>query len=601
MPTVIQMMEETVARHGDRPALKSKRGGSWVATSWHSYRDEVRAVARGFIRLGLEPGQAVGIVGKSRHEWFVADLAAIAAGGVPTGIYTTSTSEQVRYIADHADAAVLVLENAEYLAKLGSLRKLKKLRAIVLMEGGASGEGVVAWEDLSRLGALVPEGELLRRIEGQRPDDLATLIYTSGTTGPPKGVMLSHRNLTWIAQRTVELCHLVPGEEVVSYLPLSHIAEQVVSLYTPLASGMTTAFAESLDKLPEALREIRPHFFFGVPRVWEKIQAGMQAAGAAAPPLRRRLVAWAKTQGLAGGYAEQRGDKAPALHGLARRLVFDKVRARLGLDRAHLCGTSAAPIARETLEYFLSLGIPVLEVYGLSECTGPATASVPARYRTGKAGVAIPGSEIRIADDGEILIRGPHVFLGYFKDAAATAEALDADGWLHSGDIGTLDPDGFLQVTDRKKELIITSGGKNIAPQVLETRLKQIPGVGHAVALGDRRHFVAALLTLDPARLAAAATAAGSPARVAQEAARCPLFRAFVEREIERVNTSLARYEMVRRFAILPREFSIDGGELTPTLKLKRRVVAEKYAAEIERLYDSPVDPGRAPGIASRP
>ena len=281
--------------------------------------------------------------------------------------------------------------------------------------------------------------------------------------------------------------------------------------------------------------------------------------------------------------------------------MFDKVRARLGLDRAHLCGTSAAPIARETLEYFLSLGIPVLEVYGMSECTGPATASVPARYRTGKAGVAIPGSEIRIADDGEILIRGPHVFLGYFKDAAATAEALDADGWLHSGDIGTLDPDGFLQVTDRKKELIITSGGKNIAPQVLETRLKQIPGVGHAVALGDRRHFVAALLTLDPARLAAAATAAGSPARVAQEAARCPLFRAFVEREIERVNTSLARYEMVRRFAILPREFSIDGGELTPTLKLKRRVVAEKYAAEIERLYDSPVDPGRAPGIASRP
>jgi long-subunit acyl-CoA synthetase (AMP-forming) len=583
--TVIQMLEETVARHGDRPALKSKRNGAWVAITWRAYRDEVMAVARGFIRLGLEPGGAVAIVGKGRREWFVADLAAIAAGGVPTGIYTTSTPEQVRYIADHAEAAVLVLENAEYLARLESVRgRLRGLRAVVLMEG-EGGDGVRSWSELPRLGSDVPEDALRQRIASQKPEDLATLIYTSGTTGPPKGVMLSHRNLTWIGRRTVELCGLEPGQEVVCYLPLSHIAEQVVSLYTPLAGGMTTSFAESLDKLPETLREIRPHLFFGVPRVWEKIQAAMQAAGTGASPLRRRLVAWAKSQGLAGGYAEQRGESKPPLYGLARRLVFDKVRARLGFDRAVLCGTSAAPIARETLEYFLSLGIPVYEVYGMSECTGPATVSVPGRYRTGKAGVAIPGTEIRTAEDGEILMRGPHVFLGYFKDAAATAEALDEAGWLHSGDIGTLDAQGFLQVTDRKKELLITSGGKNIAPQVLETRLKQIPGVAHAVALGDRRNYVAALLTLDPSRLGAAATAAGSPARDAAEASRCPLFRAFVEQEIDKVNATLARYESIRRFTILANEFSVETGELTPTLKLKRRVVAEKYAAEIERLY----------------
>lgn len=585
MSTVIGLLEETAARHGDGPALKSKREGAWAVTSWRGYRDQVMAVARGFIRLGLEPGRAVAIVGKSRAEWFLADLGAIAAGGVPVGIYTTSTPEQARYVADHADAAVVVLENAEYLARFGALRAdLKRRPAVVLMEGEGT-DGARAWADLLRLGSDVPDRELRARIAGQAPDDLATLIYTSGTTGPPKGVMLSHRNLTWTARKTVELCRLEPGQEVVSYLPLSHIAEQMVSLYTPLAGGMTTAFAESLEKLPEALREVRPHFFFGVPRVWEKIQAGMQAAGAAASPLRRKLVAWAKTEGLAGGYAEQRNEKPPLFLGLARRLVLDKVRTRLGFDRARLCGSSAAPIARETLEYLLSLGIPVLEVYGMSECTGPATVSLPWRYRTGRAGVAIPGSEIRLAEDGEILIRGPHVFLGYFKDEAATAEARDAAGFLHSGDIGTLDADGFLQVTDRKKEIIITSGGKNIAPQVLETRLKQVPGVAHAVALGDRRNYVAALLTLDPARLASAAAAAGSPARNIEEAARCPAFRACVEREVEKVNATLARYETIRRFAILPREFTVDGGELTPTLKVKRRVVAAKYAEEIERLY----------------
>jgi long-subunit acyl-CoA synthetase (AMP-forming) len=583
MSTVIRLLDETAALHGDGPALKSKHGGSWTTTTWRAYRGEVRTVARAFIRLGLEPGQAVAIMARSRHEWFVADLAAIAAGGVPAGIYTTSTPEQAGYIVEHADAAVLILEDREQWSRLRPV--LAGSRAVVLMDGHAREEGVFGWSDLGPLGAEVPEERLDRRVLAQRPDHPATLIYTSGTTGPPKAVMLSHRNLTWIARTTADLCGFRPGEEVVSYLPLSHIAEQVISLHTPLACGMVTSFAESLEGMPGTLREIRPHWFFGVPRVWEKIQARMEAAVAAAGPLRRSLFAWARGQGLQGGYALQRGEPPSAFLGIARRLVFDRARARLGLDRTRICGTSAAPIAKETLDYFLGLGIPLLEVYGMSECTGPATVALPGRFRTGKAGVAIPGTEIRIAEDGEILIRGPHVFLGYYKDAAATAAALDGEGWLHSGDIGTLDDEGFLQVTDRKKELLITSGGKNIAPQVLETRLKQVPGVAHAVALGDRRNYVTALLTLDASSLGSATAAAGSPARSAIEAALCPVFRAFVEREVEKVNTGLARYETIKRFLILPSEFTIDGGELTPTLKLKRRIVARKYAAEIERLY----------------
>jgi long-subunit acyl-CoA synthetase (AMP-forming) len=365
------------------------------------------------------------------------------------------------------------------------------------------------------------------------------------------------------------------------------VAEQVLSLHASMAAGAEVAFAESLEALPLNLREVRPSFFFGVPRVWEKMQAAMQAAGAQSSPLRRKLAAWARRQGLAGGYAGQRGRRPPLLYGLARRLVFSKVREKLGLDRARLCAVSAAPIGVPTLEFFLSLGVPVLEVYGMSECTGPATSSLPGAYHTGRAGRALPGTELRLAPDGEILMRGPHVCLGYFKDPQATRETIDAEGWLHSGDVGEIDAEGYLRVTDRKKELLITSGGKNVAPQPIETRLRAIPGVGHAVALGDRRNYITALLTLDSVRLPDVAARAGSSARDLGAAACCPHLRAFLEAEVEAVNRSLARYETVRRFEVLAQEFTIDGGELTATLKLRRRVVYQKYADAIERLYSA--------------
>ncbi len=584
--TVGELFARTAAAHAARPALQWKEAGVWRTATWGEYRARVERTARALVALGVAPGRGVAIMGFNRPEWFLADLGAIHAGAIPTGIYTTSTAEQVRYIAEHCEAAVVVVEDARYLELFAALRPaLPHLRAIVAMEGVATAGDVYAWADFERLGDGVAESELAARLAAQRPDDPATLIYTSGTTGAPKAVMISHRNITWLGAATVEAFALVPDDRFLSYLPLSHIAEQCVSVYMPMVSGGCTAFAESLEKLPENLREVRPTVFFGVPRVWEKIQARMQAAGAEAPWLRRKIVAWARAQGLAGGYAAQQGRPLPPLHGLAKKLVFDKVRERLGLDRARACLTSAAPISLGTLEFFLSLGIPILEVYGMSECTGPATFSLPGRYRTGRAGFAIPGTEVRLAEDGEVWMRGPHVFLGYYKDEAATRETRDAEGWLHSGDIGELDADGFLRITDRKKELLITSGGKNVAPAPIEARLKTIPGVAQAVLVGDRRPYCAALLALDPERVAEVAARAGSPARDVAAAREDAAFRAYLEGEIEKLNATLARYETVRRFALLPAELTIDSGELTPTMKLKRRVVHERHAAAIEELY----------------
>jgi long-subunit acyl-CoA synthetase (AMP-forming) len=403
--------------------------------------------------------------------------------------------------------------------------------------------------------------------------------------------MITHTNLVWTAKCLARTLGLGVSDITVSYLPLSHIAEQTVTVHGPMSVGGLVYFAESLEKLGEALTEVRPTMFLGVPRVWEKIQAKMMAAGANAPPVRKRIAAWARKIGLKSGYAIQRGEARPLTLPVAKRLVFDKVRDRLGLDRARLCVTSAAPISKDTLEFFLSLGIPLLEVYGMSECTGPATYSPPDDFRTGKCGIVLPGTELKIAEDGEICMRGPHVFKGYLKDPESTKNALDPDGWLHSGDIGVLDKDGFLQITDRKKDLLITAGGENIAPQVLEGQLKAIPVVGQAVVVGDRRKYLAALLTLDPDRVKAEAEAAGSSASTVADAAKCAVFRKHLQSQIDQVNHKLARVQTIKKFVVVPTEFSIDGGELTPTMKVKRKVVNEKYSAEIESMYVEHADP----------
>jgi long-subunit acyl-CoA synthetase (AMP-forming) len=587
METIAYALDEVARRHGARPAFRVKRDGVWQVTSFASYRLEARRVARALIALGVQPGQGVAILGFNSPEWVLADVGAVLAGACPAGIYTTSSPEQVQYVTHHCDATVAFADGPDQARKfLAEKARLPALETIVQWSGKPAGQGVMTFEEFLARGDDSREPELEARIVAQKPDDVCTLIYTSGTTGQPKAVMISQRNLTFVAGASTSVYGLGAGDAGVSYLPLSHIAEQVLTIHSPMTTGQEITFAESIEALGATLTEARPTLFFGVPRVWEKIQAKIEAAGAANPPLKRRIAKWARGLGLQGGYAAQRGDSLPFGYGLANRMVFSKVRERLGLDRAKVCATGAAPIARSTLELFLSLGVPILEVYGMSECTGPATISTPTRYRTGKAGFVLPGAEVKIAEDGEILIRGPHVFKGYLKDAAATKEAIDEDGWLHSGDIGVLDADGFLAITDRKKELLITAGGENVSPQAVEGQLLSIPVVAQAVVVGDRRKHLAALVTLDADRVVAEAAAAGSPARDPASAAACERFRAHLKLQIDQVNTRLARVQTVKTFAILPSELTIAGGELTPTMKLKRRVILAKYAKEIEGLYE---------------
>jgi len=597
MPTpkmVHEVLEERAKNHADRPAMRVKRNGGWRTTTWGSYARDAKRAARALIRLGVRPGQGVTLIGYNCPEWVIADVGAVLAGAMPAGIYTTNSAEQARYITHHCEAKVAFADTPEQVVKfVAEADRLPNLDTVVQMLGRPTEakQGrlkVLAWDEFLALADDVPESELKARMDAQKPDDVCTLIYTSGTTGDPKAVMITHTNIVWTAQAVMKALGASSDEVSISYLPLSHIAEQMTTVHGPMALGSIVYFAETLEKLGETLQEVRPTLFLGVPRVWEKIQAKMVAAGAQAKPVQKKLVAWAKKTGLAAGYAEQRGEARPLLLPIAQKLIFDKVRKRLGLDRARICVTSAAPISKDTLEFFLSLGIPLLEVYGMSECTGPATYSDPNDYKTGKCGKCLPGGELKLAEDGEICMRGPHVFKGYLKDPEATKAALDADGWLHSGDIGEFDADGFLKITDRKKDLLITAGGENIAPQVLEGHLKAIPVVAQAVVIGDRRKFLSALVTLDPDRVTTEAQAAGSPAKSPEDAARCEKFRRHLDKQIQEVNGRLARVQAIKKFVILPRDLSIDGGELTPTMKVKRKVVNEKYKKEIEGMYAEP-------------
>ncbi len=584
--TIMAAMSASVEKFAALPALRTKNNGQWQSTTWAEYGAQTRLVARGLMALGLGPKEGVVIIGDNCPAWFISNIATIYTGAIPAGIYATNTPEQCHYIAENCDATIAVVENNVQLEKFTVIiRQLPKLKAIVMMEGSDPAGHAYTWDELPKLAEQISEQTLDARIKAQQPDDICTLIYTSGTTGKPKGVMLSHRNLTWMAQTSVEVYSCNSDERIVSYLPLSHIAEQIFSLYIPMHCGGCTAFAESLEALGDNLREVRPTSFIAVPRVWEKMQAKMLSAGQDNPTLRKKVVAWARSLGLTGGYAQQQNKAPPLLYKLANKLVFSKVRQQLGLDRCRHLLTSAAPISLDTLEFFLSLGMPVCEIYGMSECSGAATVALAEHYHTGKLGRCMPGAEIRIAADGEILMRGPHIFAGYLDDAAATSEALDNDGWLHSGDIGAIDSEGFLEISGRKKDIIITSGGENIAPQMLEGKIKAIAAISQVVVIGDQRKYLTALITLDTETINGELIIAGSNANNVEEAIQCEQLRTHIQRQIDAINNDLAQAQTIKKFTLLAEDFSIEGNELTPTMKIKRNIVSLKYQAQISAMY----------------
>ena len=586
--SIPELVQQQARTRPDAAAYWVRAEGAWQPTSWRQYGDDVRRVGKALVALGVEPGGTAGIVGFNRPEWTTFHLGCMSIGGVPVGIYTTSAPGEIQYVLDHAEATVVLLENATQWRKVEQERgRLPRLRHVVMMRGVPAIDDplVLSWEAFCARADQVDDATFERRLAAIQADQLGTLIYTSGTTGPPKGVMLSHHNLAWTAEVAMRITGVRPSDVVLSYLPLSHIAEQMFTILGAATVGYAVYFAESIDKLPDNLKEVQPHLFFGVPRIWEKFHAGITAKLHETAGIRRTLVEWAMRVGRRASTGAYQGRPPTGLlawqHRLAERLVYAKLKSALGLGRARLCVTGAAPIAPDLLEFFAGLDLIIYEVYGQSEDCGPTSFNLPGKTSLQTVGQPIPGLAVQIAPDGEILVRGPNVFMGYYKDPTATADTV-VEGWLHSGDLGEIDADGYLHITGRKKEIIITAGGKNITPKNIEAALKQSPLIGEATVVGDRRKYLTALLTLEPE--AAAQFAAAHQVNGTQLHAH-PVLLSAIRQHVETVNEQFARVEGIKKFRVLPRAFSIEDGELTPTLKVKRRVVQEHFARDIEDMY----------------
>lgn len=584
--TVIDVLKETTQKHQHKVAIKYKKNNLWISVTWQEYQEKVFSFAKGLIENGLNSNDNVVILSQNCFEWVVANLASIAAGGVPAGIYPTSSSEQCAYIINHCKATIAIVENQEQLNKIKELKPvLPSLKFVVLIRGEDADSNVYSWKEIEQQGHLLSSDNLDERLKLQKPDALATMVYTSGTTAQPKAVMLSHQNLTWTATTIcVDSLNITDKDIILSYLPLSHIAEQMISVHAPLRSGACVWFAESIDKLASNLKEVRPTLFFGVPRVWEKIQQSMMTQSSKQNFIKKLLFNCARKVGLSYHKNTERSIWISTGYSIFQKIIFNKVRKALGLDRCSLQITSAAPISMDTLNFFFSLDIPLYEIYGMSECSGPATISFPKQYRIGKTGCPLAKTQIKIADDNEILMKGPHVFLGYLNNDQATLETIDQDGWLHSGDLGELDEEGFLAITGRKKNLLITAGGENVAPEMLENKLKAIPGIEQTVVIGDQRKYLSALFTLSEEALEIGKRT-GSSATNIEELSKCNIFHQFLNQQIEHINQSVARVQSIKKFSILSGSFSEATGELTPTMKIKRNYIYKKYSSEIASLY----------------
>ena len=579
--TVPALFQHTAERRPDQPALFFKTGERWVPINWSEYGRAVTRLGNALLAEGMHPQDRVAIWSANRPEWQIADLAILHAGLVTVAIYQTLAPEQVKYLLSHSESKVLIVEDARLFSQVSAMRReLPALQRVILLQGDipAVDGWAISWEQaMSRgddFGRSRP-GLLASRWRALEPDDTASLIYTSGTTGIPKAAMLTHRNLTWTAIATLECFRGDANDRVVSYLPLAHILERVVSHLRQLCTGCQVYFCPNIDQVREVVREVRPTYFTSVPRLWEKMFAGIRAEMDKVRGPRRVIRNWALLMGALRTAAYEHG-RAPSpwvrwQWTVADRLVFSKIRERLGFDKVQICISGSAAVSPDILRFFYGLGIEILEGYGLTETTAPASFNRPGEARFGTVGRPLPGVEIRIAPDGEIMVKGNNVFSGYFKDVKATREAL-VDGWLQTGDIGELDKDGFLRITDRKKDLFKTSGGKYVAPGAMETSLRDHPGIAQAVVLGDGRPFVAALITLDP------------DVAETRDGPNDPRARRLVDDAVADVNRGLSHPEQIKKWTIMDADFVV-GDELTPTMKVKRKRIAEKYGAQIEGLY----------------
>jgi long-chain acyl-CoA synthetase len=583
--TIADLLPRAAAMYGTAVAVKYKEGDRWIDRTFDEVREIVRPLAFGLVTLGVEKGDRVAILGNTRPEWTYFDFAALSVGATVVPIYQTNSPEECRYVLENSDSKVVVVEDAEQLEKVRQVRdQLPQLEQIVLMTGSA--EDAISMEDLAGKGAGGDDATWKTLYEAVTPEDICTFIYTSGTTGPPKGCIISHGNYRAMLDMVNEVSVIEDEDLTYLYLPLAHSFALLIQLGS-FDLGTTIAYWERdpLKILPN-LAEVKPTYFPSVPRIFEKIYtaatSGMEKEGG----LKKAIFDWSIKVGAKMRETERSGRKPGFLlqrsYAFADKQVLSKIRNLFG-GRVRLAVSGAAPINPEILRFFDAAGVLVLEGWGMTETSTAATISTPEDFKVGTIGKPFPGCEVKIAEDGEILVKGPNVFQGYHKNPEATAETI-VDGWLHTGDIGEIEPDGFIKITGRKKDIIITAGGKNITPANLEAEIKQHPLVSQCVVVGDRRPYLVALVTLDPEEAVKYAEENNLSEDPAQLAAN-PDVEAAIEAHVDKINQNFARVEQVKKIAILPHDLSQESGELTPTLKVKRAVVAQKHEGAIEQLY----------------
>ena len=597
-----EMFWNGVAKRGDMTLFRQKKYGLWQSLSWREVGEIVYEAGMGLLELGFAVGETTSILGNTRQEWLFSDLAVLSCGGISSGIYPTDAASQVEYLTQDSNSVILFVEDDEQLDKALEVReRLPALRKIVVwdMDGlrDLHDEQVISFAALrelgrtrlARLGAAEADAEWRARVSSRRPEELAILIYTSGTTGKPKGAMLSHRNIL----QTIRSFNMViaqnENDERMSFLPLCHVAERTGGAYYSIYTGTKLNFVENPETIPENVREIAPTVFVAVPRVWEKFYSGVSIALKESNAFER----WAYNLAIGIGLEkvkryEARQPISGALnfaHWLARVLVLNNVRTLIGIHRSRMLITGAAPISPDLVRWYMALGVPMLEVWGMTETGGGSTAMPIERIKPGSIGVPGKLNEVRLSAEGEIQVRGPNVFMGYLNQPEKTAETIDAEGWLHTGDVGTVDDEGFYRISDRLKDIIITAGGKNITPSELENQIKFSPYVTDAVVIGDKRPYLVCLIMIDQENVEKFAQDNDVPFSNYVSLTRSTEVQKLIESEIERVNKQFARVEQVKKFRLIEKKLGAEDEELTPTMKLKRKLVSQKYAELIESMY----------------
>ena len=582
-----QMLMDQAARSAGRTALMVKRQDVWQSISWSEFRMNVIRAALGLRRLGIGPGDRIALLSENRPEWAFTDFGALTAGAATVPIYATSSLKESCYVVRHSDARAIFVSNQDQFSKIQPLLVENPKLTVITFDGVSYDDArVIRWESFLASAEYDAKTEkaLLESIRTIKPDDVATLIYTSGTTGPPKGVMLTHANFLVNCADAREAIPLTDQDVILSFLPLSHVFERMAGFYFPVLMGATIAYAENMNRVPDNLVEIRPTMACSVPRLYEKIYAKVMDRISTSPPALKAIAHWALRVAAASIPFRLKGAPMPVglrvQYAIADGLVFRKIRRELG-GRLKFFISGGAPLARQLGEFFYGIGVTILEGYGLTETSPVITVNRLDRLKFGTVGIAFKHVEVRIADDGEVLAKGPSIMKGYYQDSAATNEAI-REGWFYTGDIGLIDHEGFLVITDRKKDIIVTSGGKNIAPQNIENALARHPAIPQAVVVGDKKNFLVALIVPNFAYLTRELK---RPDIMRDELIQLPQTIALVAEAVEEQTADFPNYERIKYFRLLPSEFTQDGGELTPTLKVKRKVVSERYRHLIEDMY----------------